>query len=186
MADDFKSLKGQLLLDGGKLHGSWFHRTVVLVCQHDEEGAFGLVLNKPSPASVGDAIVADLPDVLKAEALYVGGPVQSTALSFLRSDSFILDANVMPGLSLDHSLDDLVECSESFSPTQQIKVFAGYAGWAPGQLDDEMQRKSWLLHPAKIEHVFHKKPEELWRDILKTKGWDFKLLADQPEDISWN
>jgi putative transcriptional regulator len=186
MAGEFKSLKGKLLLDGGKLHGSWFHRAVVLICQHDAEGAFGLVLNKPSPATVGDALVADLPEVLQEEDLFVGGPVQSSALSFLRGDSFLPDANVIPGLNLDHSLEELIELGGSFSPTQQIKVFAGYAGWAPGQLDDEMKRKSWLLHPATVEHVFHSDPEELWREILKTKGWNFKLLADQPEDINWN
>ncbi|MGB0582333.1 MAG: YqgE/AlgH family protein [Limisphaerales bacterium] len=186
MAEDFNSLKGQLLLDGGKLHGSWFHRSVVLVCQHDEDGALGLVLNKPSPAKIGDALVADLPDVMKEESLYVGGPVQSTALSFLRTDSFIPEANVIPGLNLEHSIDELVECAESFSPAQQIRVFAGYAGWAPGQLDDEMERDAWLLHPASLDHVFNAASSDLWSEILKTMGWKFRLLADAPEDISWN
>ena len=130
--------------------------------------------------------MADLPDVLKEDALYVGGPVQASALSYLRTDLFIPDANVMPGLSLDHSLEDLIEMTESYSSSQQIKVFAGYAGWAPGQLDDEMQRKSWLVHPASVDHVFHDDPQNLWRVILKTKGWHFKLLADEPEDITWN
>lgn len=186
MAGEFKSLKGMLLLDGGKLHGSWFHRSVVLICQHDEEGAFGLVLNRPSPTHVGDALVADLPDVLKEESLFVGGPVQSSALSFLRTDSFIPDANVIPGINLDHSLDDLIDLSESFSPAQKIKVFAGYAGWAPGQLDDEMAREAWITHPAEVDHVFAGDPENLWQEIMKSKGWRFRLMADAPEDISWN
>ena len=70
------SLKGQLLLDNGTLGGSFFHRTVVLICEHDAEGAFGLILNRPTPNKVGDAIVADLPDTLKAMTLFLGGPVQ--------------------------------------------------------------------------------------------------------------
>src|SRR2546429_401264 len=104
MADDFKSLKGQLLLDGGKLHGSFFHRTVVLICQHDPEGAVGLVLNRASGKNVGELIVADMGDNLKKEPLYLGGPVQPQALSFLHTDDFLLNANILPNLNLGHSL----------------------------------------------------------------------------------
>src|SRR4051794_3747441 len=120
MAEGDKFLKGQLLLDSGQLQGSFFQRTVVLICQHDAEGAFGLVLNRSTGSNVGDAIVADLPETLKACPLYLGGPVQPSALSFLLTDSFIPDANVMPNLSLGHSLDSLMEFGGSFSPTQQI------------------------------------------------------------------
>src|SRR5262247_4542708 len=101
-ADTF--LKGQLLLDSGQLRGSFFQRTVVLICQHDAEGAFGLVLNRTTGSKVGEMIVADLPDTLKECPLFLGGPVQPTALSFLHSDSFIPDANVLPNLTLSHSL----------------------------------------------------------------------------------
>lgn len=186
MAGDFTSLRGQLLLDGGKLRGSWFNRSVVLICQHDREGAFGLVLNRPSPSTLGDALVAELPDSLREETLYVGGPVQSTALSFLRSDAFLPDANVMPGLSLDHSLDDLLELGDSFSATQKLRVFAGYSGWAPGQLEDEMRRGAWLLHPASVETAFATDTDQLWAAILREKGWEYRLLAESPDDLSWN
>src|SRR5688572_3299061 len=99
------SLKGQLILDPGKLQGSFFHRTVVLVCQHDPDGAFGLVLNRMLPNKVGDVLVANLPDPLKATPLYLGGPVQPQALSYLSQDTFVPDANVIPNLTLGHSLD---------------------------------------------------------------------------------
>lgn len=186
MADSFKSLKGQLLLDGGKLAGSFFHRGVVLICQHDAEGAFGLVLNRASGNRIGEMIVADMPDLLKEQPLYAGGPVQPSALSYLHSDHFLLNANVMANLDLGHSLDSLVEIGESFSSTKQVRVFAGYAGWSPGQLDDEMKREAWLTHPASLELVFHSKPEELWQLILRQKGWKYRLLAETPEDLSHN
>src|ERR1041384_6291148 len=125
----FQSLKGQLLLDNGRLQGSFFHRTVLLICQHDCEGAFGLVLNRKTGNKVGDALTANMPDTLKEQELFLGGPVQPQALSYLHSDTFLPDANVMTNLSLDHSLDNLLDLGESFSPSQQIKVFAGYAGW---------------------------------------------------------
>src|SRR5689334_14017416 len=108
-------LKGQLLLDSERLTGSFFQHTVVLICQHNAEGAFGLVLNRATGNKVGEMIVADLPDLLKESPLYLGGPVQPTALSFLHTDNFIADANVLPNLSLDHSLDALVDIGESFS-----------------------------------------------------------------------
>jgi len=186
MAAKFKSLKGQLLLDGGKLRGSFFHRTVVLICQHDPEGAFGLVLNRKSENAVGEAIVANLPEPLKQQPLYLGGPVQPNGLSYLHTDVFIPDANVMLNLGLGHSLDELVELGESFSPTRQIRVFAGYAGWSPGQLDSEMKRDAWLTHPGSIELVFNSDPATLWQLIMREKGWQQRLIAEGPEDLSLN
>ena len=179
-------LRGQLLLDSGQLRGSFFQRTVVLICQHDAEGAFGLVLNRATGSKVGEMIVADLPDRLKGFPLFLGGPVQPSALSFLHSDSFIPEANVLPNLSLGHTLDSLVEIGESFSPTQKIRLFAGYAGWSPGQLEDEMERKAWLTHPASLELVFDTDPGQLWQLILKQKGWKYKLLSQMPDDLSLN
>jgi putative transcriptional regulator len=186
MAGKFKSLKGQLLLDGGNLRGSFFHRTVVLVCQHDPEGALGLVLNRDSGNKVGEMIVEDMPDKLKEQLLYLGGPVQPAALSYLHTDHYLLNANVLPNLSVGHSLEGLVEIGDSFSSTQQVRVFAGYAGWSPGQLDDELKRKAWLAHPASIDLVFHEKPAGLWQLILRKKGWKYRLLAQGPEDLSSN
>lgn len=187
MDNPVKWLKGKLLLDGGELTGSFFHRTVLLICEHNSEGAFGLVLNRSSGNKVGEMIVADLPDTLKHAPLFLGGPVQPTALSFLHADNFISDANVFPNLNLGHSLDDLVDIGESFSAAKKVKMFAGYAGWSPGQLENEMKRQSWLTHPASLELVFETPPEQLWRKILQAKGgWKNKLLSQMPEDLSRN
>lgn len=180
------SLKGQLLLDGGKLRGSFFDRTVVLICQHDAEGAFGLVLNKHTGATLREMVVADVPEALKDQPLFLGGPVQPTALSFLHSDTFLPEADVLPNLALGHDLDTLVDLGESFSPTKRLRIFAGYAGWAPGQLEDELKREAWLTHPASLDLIFHAKPETLWRDILIQKGWRYRLLAEAPEDPALN
>ena len=187
MSANGKFLKGQLLLDSGQLGGSFFQRTVILVCEHNTEGAFGLVLNRSLGKTVGEMIVADLPDALKESPLYLGGPVQPTALSFLHADNFIPDANVFPNLNLGHSIDDLLEADQSFSTTKKIRLFAGYAGWSPGQLESEMKRKSWLTFPASLELVFETPPEQLWPNILQSKGgWKNKLLSQMPEDLSLN
>lgn len=181
-----KSLKGQLILDNGKLRGSFFHRTVILICQHDAEGAFGLILNRSTSNNVGDALVAKLPQAVKDETLFLGGPVQPQALSFLHNDAYLPDANVMANLNVGHSLDNLLEIADSYSSTQRLKIFAGYAGWSPGQLDEEMKRDTWMTHPASLEMIFHPEPETLWQQILRDKGWKYKLIADAPEDPSVN
>jgi putative transcriptional regulator len=186
MPETHTSLQGQLILDGGKLHGSFFHRSVVLICQHNVEGAFGLILNRGTENKVGQALVANLPDSVKEQPLFIGGPVQPQALSFLHSDDYLPGANVMTNLNLGHSIDALMDLGESFSATQKLKLFAGYAGWSPGQLDHEMSRQDWLVHPATLELVFHAEPEQLWKSIMKLKDADSRLLADSPDDLSWN
>jgi putative transcriptional regulator len=180
------SLKGQFILDNGTLRGSFFHRTVILICQHDAEGAFGLVVNRSTKSKVGEALVANLPERVKDEPLFLGGPVQPQALSFLFNDTFVPEANVMANLNLSHSLDSLLEVSESFSPSQRIKIFSGYAGWSSGQLEEELQRDTWLIHPASLELIFHPEPDQLWRHILSQKGWKYRLIGEQPDDLSWN
>jgi putative transcriptional regulator len=186
MSAGHKSLKGKLLLDGGKLHGSFFHRTVVLICQHDEEGAFGLILNRSSDNTVGEALVANVSEMVREQALFVGGPVQPGTLSYLHTDAFLPNGNVIPNLNLGHSLDTLMDLSESLSATQKLKLFAGYSGWSPGQLDQEMARKDWLVHPASLDLVFDTKPDELWKRILRQKDDQSRLLAESPDDLSWN
>ncbi len=187
MAAKKKFLQGQLLLDSGQLGGSFFQRTVVLICKHDAEGAFGLVLNRSLGKTAGELIVADLPDKLKESPLFLGGPVQPGALSYLHTDAFIPEADVLPNLALGHSLDDLLEIGESFSPAKKVRLFAGYAGWSPGQLESEMKRKSWLTFPASLELVFEIPPDQLWQKVLHSKGgWKNKLLSQLPDDLSNN
>jgi len=132
-------------------------------------------------------IVADLPETLRKSPLFLGGPVQPTALSFLHTDQYIAHADVMPNLSLGHSLDELVEIGESFSPTKKVKLFAGYAGWSPGQLESELKSRAWLTFPASLELVFETPADKLWPEILRKKGgWKNKLLAHMPENPSLN
>jgi putative transcriptional regulator len=181
------SLKGQLLLDGGKLKGSYFNRTVVLICEHNSKGAFGLVLNRPSEAKLADVMDRQLPSSIQACTLYGGGPVQPSALTFLHSDEYLPAANVLDNLTMSHDLDELIDVGQSWSATKRLRVFAGYAGWSPGQLDDEMRRESWLTHPATLDLVFQQAPETLWRHILSLRpNWQERLLANAPDDFSAN
>ncbi len=177
-----KSLKGSLILDNGKLAGSAFHRTVVLICEHDANGAFGLVLNRHLGHTVGEALDAVVPEEVERLPLFWGGPVQPQALSYLIRGTTTAGTNVMPGLRLSHSLEEL----EPLGTSVQFKFFAGYAGWGPGQLDNEMKHEAWLAVPATLELVFHPQPEALWKLILRTQSLEYRLLAEAPDNISWN
>ena len=193
MAKSHISLKGRLLLDGGRLAGSCFHRSVVLVCEHNKDGAFGLILTNPLDSRVEDVLEGELGPVIGGQMLYAGGPVQPAALSFLRR----LDpgaqpvppsqAAVLADLAVGHQLEDLVDLSRASPLPGTVRVFAGYAGWSPGQLESEMKRGSWLVEPVQLDWIFSAPPEGLWRQVLKTrKSWQERLLADSPEDPACN
>ena len=93
----------------------------------------------------------------------------------------------MPNLNVGHAIEELAEIGESFSATSKVKIFAGYAGWAPNQLEGELKRNAWLVHPASLELVFDTPAEQLWPIVLRRiGGWRNKLLSTQPEDPSLN
>ena len=181
----FKSLQGQLLIDGNNLAGSFFSRTVVLLCQHNKEGAFGLVLNRSMDKTVGEMIVEDLPERIQDQDLSIGGPVQGQAMSFLHSDDYLPNANVIPNLNLEHSIDELGNRKFIFAHIPGAHL-CRVLRLGAGQLEDEMKRNSWLTHSASIEHVFAIPPEQLWREVMLEMGGVNRLMADAPDDLSWN
>jgi putative transcriptional regulator len=182
-----KYLKGHCLIDSGDLTGSFFARSAVLICQHDGAGAFGLVLNRPMERCIGDIVPTILPEALITAPLFVGGPVQPSALSYLYADPFVSAANVMANLTLGHELDQLIALAEAAVPSAQWRVFAGYAGWSAGQLEDELRRHAWLTFPASVELIFDTPVDQLWPTILRrVGGWKNILHSTMPEDPSLN
>jgi putative transcriptional regulator len=180
-----ESLAGQLLLAAPSLLDPNFARTVVLIGVHNEEGAMGVVLNRPSAVTVGEA-VPQLQDVLgTSETLYVGGPVQPNAVVFLAE---FLEPELAGMLVLgrigfpapDADIDQLAQA------TARRRVFAGHAGWGQGQLDAEVGDGDWIAHPAQPQDVFTDLPAELWSDVLTRKGGSYALLARMPLDPSVN
>jgi len=186
MAEESSYLKGKLILDGGNLAGSFFHRTVVLICNHDAEGAFGLVLNRDTGDKVENVLAEEVPEKLREEHVFLGGPVQPGALSYLHSDDFLPDANVLPNLNVDHSLENLLALGDNYSTTQKLRIFAGYSGWSPGQLEEEMDRDSWLVHPATVDLVLNTDPAELWKKVISEMGPQYRIMSDAPDDLSRN
>jgi putative transcriptional regulator len=177
-----ESLRGSLLIAAPQLLDPNFRRTVVLIADHNEEGAMGVILNRPSGMTVADA-APDLEPFIDAEApIFAGGPVQPTSGVILAEatevgDPVFGDVILVPGLG---ELADVVDS------VGRLRVFAGYAGWGPGQLDGELEREDWIIDPARTSDVFSEEPDTLWGEVLVRKGGQYALLARMPDDPSLN
>ena len=178
------TLQGQLLIASPGLLDPNFRRTVVLVTEHNEEGAAGLVLNRPSPTEVSEVVPLLEPLVEDGEQVWVGGPVQPNAVLVLGEFLDPDDAAVPLFGSL--GFPSLDEPDEVVPMTTRRRVFAGYAGWGSGQLEDELSREDWIVEPALPDDAFTETPEELWRDVLRRKGGIYELVSRMPEDPSVN
>ena len=180
-----ESLRGQLLIAETTLPDPNFSRAVVLVCEHSEEGALGLVLNRPGELSVADA-APELVDIAGYDAtIDLGGPVQPDALLVLAEfvDPSLAGICVVGDVGLvgdGTDVEDLVE------GTRRARVFAGYAGWGPSQLDDELEREDWFVAPAGVDDIFNPDADELWARVLARKGGLFRLASRIPVDPSVN
>jgi putative transcriptional regulator len=179
------SLRGQLLIAGATLPDPNFARTVVLVCEHSEDGALGLVLNRPGELVVGES--APELSVLTGEQAVIdsGGPVQPEALLVLAEfeDPAQAGISVLGPVGLVGDGTDVEDLADEI---RRARIFAGYAGWGPGQLDAELARDDWFVAPAGIEDIFNPDADALWARVLSRKGSHFALVARMPVDPSVN
>jgi putative transcriptional regulator len=173
------SLKGSLLVAAPSLLDPNFHRTVVLVAEHGDGGAMGVVLNRPSETAVAEAVPELAPLTGDAEPVFVGGPVAVDSLLALAEVEQAEDEDelVVGRVAFVHDPD---------VPARRGRVFVGYAGWSPGQIEAELDEKSWIVVPAQPDDVFSDDPEELWSAVLRRQGGPLALLATMPPDPSLN
>jgi putative transcriptional regulator len=178
------NLQGQLLIASGDLLDPNFRRTVVLVAHHDEDGAMGLVLNRPSEAEVAQAVPPLSEAVLPGTPVYVGGPVQPESVLVLGEFDDAEESGV-PIFGDVGFLRGDAEPGELETAARRVRVFAGYAGWGTGQLEAELEEGSWIVEPASPEDVFRSEGD-LWGDLLRRKGGRYRILATMPADPSVN
>jgi putative transcriptional regulator len=177
------STRGQLLIAGPGLLDPNFQRTVVLIVEHTDEGAFGLVLNRPSETTVGEAVDELARFVDGDDTLFIGGPVSQSALIVLAE----FDDAQQAALVAFEDIGVLGEHGDEGLPqTRRGRAFAGHAGWGPGQLDSELDRGDWILEPAHREDAFADEPRSLWESVLTRKGGSYALVARMPTDPSMN
>jgi putative transcriptional regulator len=179
------SLKGQLLLASPALFDPNFRRAVVIVTEHNDEGAAGLILNRRSETAVAEAVPALAPLVSEEELVYIGGPVQQSAVLVLARfedtddavEPIVGDVGFIPG---DGDFAVLA------GTTRQARVFAGYAGWGPGQLEAELEDVSWIVEVVGDLDLFPEPAADLWGTVLRRKGGVYRVLAMMPDDPSRN
>lgn len=179
-----ENLKGKLLISGGGLYDPNFRHTVVLVGEHGPEGAVGVVLNRPLDVTVQEATPPLAGLVGPGEALFEGGPVEPNQPVLLAevADPGLVDVPVFGSIGFLTG-----EIPGDLRPAiLRARVFAGHAGWGPGQLEAELDEGSWIVEDATEADVFTPSPEQLWRRVLERKGPKYAALARIPFDPSMN
>jgi putative transcriptional regulator len=180
------SLRGKLILAGPMLKDPNFDRTVVLITEHTDEGAMGLVLNRPSDATIGDA-VPDLSWVADADdTVYVGGPVAPNGVIVLAEWTDPGKAVVLVDDDLGFVPGDADDPEALATAIRRARVYAGHAGWGPGQLEDELAEEAWIVEAPRREELFSDDAEGLWPAVLRRMGREFALLSTMPPDPSLN
>jgi putative transcriptional regulator len=173
-----ETLRGHLLIAAPSLF-DYFRRTVVLVIEHTPEGAMGVVLNRESETRVADAVpqLAELAD--EHELVRIGGPVAPQSVVALGEFADPSEA----GMQVVGRLGTLDPGSANES-LGRLRVYAGYAGWSAGQLDDELEQDAWLVAPAEDEDPFSR--DDIWALALARRGGAYRLMATMPPDPSQN
>jgi putative transcriptional regulator len=178
---------GQLLISEPFLQDENFVRSVILICENNEKGSFGLVLNKLSILKISE-LVEDL--FFLDLDVYVGGPVEQNTLHFVYSAEEALSGSIQLGEGLwwGGDFDALTQKLKNGELNNgNIRFFIGYSGWTEGQLDEELEDKTWIIcEKIEPENIFNNSPVELWRNILKNMGGEFQLLANYPIDPRLN
>ena len=161
-------------------------RTVVLLCEHNREGSFGLVLNRPY-----DHTLADLITGLENHPLpvYYGGPVQQDTLHFLHQLPEAIEGGqeILPGVFWGGNFETVTQLlREDALDADKIRFYIGYSGWSSGQLESELEEKSWLTVQGSRRLAFHPRPDAIWKDALREMGGPYEQLINYPIDPQLN
>jgi putative transcriptional regulator len=181
-----QTLRGKLLVASPALRDPNFDRTVVLVLEHNEDGALGVVLNRPSELDLAEALPEWGRLALEPAVVFVGGPVQSGSLIGLAAAW--TDATVEGWTPLTGRVGavDLEHPETLAAEVGEVRIFAGYAGWAAGQLEGELEVGAWFVLDAAPDDAFSPEPDRLWRTVLRRQGGRLALLAGYPGHPEWN
>jgi putative transcriptional regulator len=188
MAEDTpRYLGGYFLISEFDLLDPNFYRSVILMIAHDDDGAFGLVVNRPSPMTLGEVIEGVEDSPAASIPVFVGGPVQQNALFVLhmsrsREAATEMLKKPLEGITFEPATRSLVEyltgewaaLPEAERPV--VRIYAGYSGWGPGQLEGELKRASWVVLKATEQIVFDPDPQAAWALALARKGPLYQII----------
>jgi putative transcriptional regulator len=177
---------GRLLVSEPYLPDPNFERTIILLCEHNDEGTIGFILNKPSLSRLTE-ILSEVNSF--QEIVNIGGPVQQDTLHYLHKKKGVNGAvEIVDGIYWGGEFDQIISSLELGELTESdIKFFLGYSGWSPGQLAEELETKSWIVSDqVSTELIFETAPEEMWKKVLKEMGGRFSMFANYPVDPQMN
>jgi len=176
--------RGDLLIAEPLLDDPNFSRSVILVCEHQDDGSFGLVINKPAMITIEESSNSLLQD----NGVYIGGPVEQNTLHIVhRIDELEESTPLRDGIYWGGNYEQLnVLHSQGLLNPSNCKLFMGYSGWGKQQLEDELTRNSWVIGRHDLSILFEVDPENLWREILKSMGEKYRMLSNYPTDPRMN
>ncbi|GGS57664.1 MULTISPECIES: YqgE/AlgH family protein [Streptomyces] len=184
---EVSSLTGRLLVAAPALTDPNFDRAVVLLLDHDEEGSLGVVLNRPTPVGVGDILASWAALTGEPDVVFQGGPVSldsALGVAVIPGDEGPLGWRRVHGAI---GLIDLETPPELLGPALgSLRIFAGYAGWGPGQLEGELTEGAWYVVESEPGDVSSPRPEQLWRAVLRRQRSELAMIATYPDDPSLN
>ena len=177
---------GRILISEPSLRDMYFHRSVVLLADHNTDGSFGIILNKPLEVRLND-ILKDFPHF--DTEVYLGGPVSTSNLFFLHSKGDLIRNSqlIKDDLYWGGEMDDLKNLLDAgIIGKEDIRFFIGYSGWSENQLIEELQETSWLVANPSIQDLINTPPSEMWKASVSRLGKEYELWANFPDDPSLN
>lgn len=176
---------GKLLISEPFMGDENFERTVILLCEHNTNGSFGLVLNQKTKLTLSDVI----DDNYSEQPIFTGGPVQQNTLHFLHSlgNEVLYTSKVADGIYWGGDFEHIKSMLNYKSgETDEVKLFVGYSGWEAGQLQKELGRNAWYVADADPTLIFETPPKDVWRRVLRKMGGSYKVIANYPIDPRLN
>ena len=177
---------GRFLISDPSLQDFYFRKSVVILAEHNEEGSFGLIVNKPVSVQLSE-VVRDFPPF--DSKVYLGGPVKTDSLFYIHTCGDLIKESmkILDGLYWGGDIDQIRDLILKGTLTPgQIRFYIGYSGWSPKQLDQELEMKSWVISQARAKQVITNKPDKLWSDLLHSMGGEYMLWANFPADVTMN
>ena len=181
--------KGRLLVATPPLEDPNFDRTVVYVLEHHDEGALGVIINRPTPEQLDEPLDRWVDLQSSPNGVFAGGPVEPDALialAYTREPIAVPTDELSPVAGRVVSADLTIDPALVAAEVEAVRIFRGYAGWGPGQLEIEIEAGAWLVLDPDPGDLFGQDPEELWRNVLRRQGGRLAWLAEAPDDLSAN
>ena len=176
--------KGMFLIARRGMPDPRFRQSVILLAAHDDGGSLGLIINRASKTKL-TRLIPELDDMDKqGHRVYIGGPVGIQQIKFLMRNSNALDTalHIMDDLYISGNQLTLEEMLNQDMPPTKLRIYLGYAGWGPSQLDGELDRRDWYLRRAKMTEIFSDRPESIWQDLIEHYEPEGQLVDLQPSD----